>query len=204
MSRKYGDQVKVVFDGYNNEPSTKNMTQLMRSAGKTSVTVTFTDGMTITMKKGSFLSNAENKRHFIAMLRQYLTDDGCDTLQAVGDADVLIVKTAVASAATHPTALVGDDTDLLVLLCYYVKAGDHDVFFRPEPKLNAKERRVWNIKVMKEELGKKNLPTHTLPACRYRIGYNHLTCLVSGKLRRSRNSSLPTFKTKPNFSTAKW
>ena len=127
----------------------------MRSAGKTSVTVTFTDDMTITMKKDSFLSNAENKRHFIAMLRQYLADDGCDTLQAVGDADVLIAKTAVASAATHPTALVGDDTDLLVLLCYYVKAGDHDVFFRPEPKLNAKERRVWNIKVIKEELGKE-------------------------------------------------
>ena len=155
VKRKYGDQVKVVFDGYNNEPSTKNMTQLMRSTGKTSVTVTFTDDMTITMKKDSFLSNAENKRRFIAMLRQYLADDGCDTLQAVGDADVLIAKTAVASAATHPTALVGDDTDLLVLLCYYVKAGDHDVFFRPEPKLNAKERRVWNIKVMKEELGKE-------------------------------------------------
>ena len=86
----------------------------MRSAGKTSTTVTFTDDMTVTMKKDSFLSNAENKKRFIAMLRWYLAEDGCETLQAVGDADILIAKTAVASAAMHPTALVGDDTDLLV------------------------------------------------------------------------------------------
>ena len=51
-------------------------------------------------------------------------------MQAEGDADVFIVKTAVDSAMTHPTVRVGDDTDLLVLLCYHTKADDDDVFCR--------------------------------------------------------------------------
>ena len=55
-------------------------------------------------------------------------------LQAEGDADVLIVKTAIDSAVTHPTVLVGDDTDPLVLLCYHTKAEGKDLYFRPEAR----------------------------------------------------------------------
>ena len=32
------------------------------------------------------------------------------------------------------TVLVGDDTDLLVLLCYHANLDSCDIFFRPEPK----------------------------------------------------------------------
>ena len=51
------------------------------------------------------------------MLQRHLSESSCRTLQVEGDADVLIVKTAVDSAMTHPTVLVGSDTYLLVLLC---------------------------------------------------------------------------------------
>ncbi len=56
------------------------------------------------------------------------------------------------SAATTNTVLVGDDTDLLILLCYHANLISHDLFFCPEPKKNAKNIRVWNIKSVKEQL----------------------------------------------------
>ena len=48
--------------------------------------------------------------------------------------------------------LVGDDTDLLVLLCYHVSLESHDLLFRPEPKKSIKQPRVWNIKAVKQRL----------------------------------------------------
>ena len=53
---------------------------------------------------------------FVNMLSQQLEAAGCHVLQAVGDADVLIANTAVARAAESSTTVVGEDTDLLVLL----------------------------------------------------------------------------------------
>ena len=57
-----------------------------------------------------------------------------------GNADLLIVKTAIVSARTKTTVLAGDDTDLLVLLCYH--ASGCDFYFRPEPKANARGVRI--------------------------------------------------------------
>ena len=51
------------------------------------------------------------------MLSRFLQGDNCSTYHAEGDAAVMIVKTAVESARERNTVLVGDDTDLLVLLC---------------------------------------------------------------------------------------
>ena len=92
--------------------------------------------MKLEAKKDSFLANTENKKRFIAMLQRHLPKSCCHTLQAEGDADVLIVKTAFNSAVTNPTVLAGDDTDLLVLHCYHTKADGNDLNFRPEPKAN--------------------------------------------------------------------
>ena len=69
-----------------------------------------------------------------------------------GDAYVLIVKTAVESARERNTVLVGDDTDLLVLLCFYTRSDSFDRYFKPERKANSR-RRVWNMKKVKEQLG---------------------------------------------------
>ena len=72
---------------------------------------------------------------------------------ARGDADVLIVQKAVELATLMDTALVGEDTDLLILLCYHANLDSHNIFFRPEPKKNTKKPRLWSIKVVKEQLG---------------------------------------------------
>ena len=55
-------------------------------------------------------------------------------------------------ANEQSTVLVGDDTDLLVLLLHHSIITSKDLFFAPEPKKNAK-RRVWDIKNSKSSIG---------------------------------------------------
>ena len=141
------------FDGYD-DMSTKKVTHQRRAAGKAGATVTFTENMKVTLKKDNFPANPKNKQRFINMLSRFLQEDNCPTYHAEGDADVLIVKTAVESARKRNTVtvLVGDDTDLIVLLCFYTRSDSFDLYFKPEPKANSR-RRVWNIKGVKEQSG---------------------------------------------------
>ena len=99
------------------------------------------------------MANRKNKQQFIFMLSRESEKNNCKTYHASGDADLLIVQKAVQSATTSNTVLVGDDTDLIVLLCYHAKLESHDLFFRPEPKKNSKKLRIWNIEATKEKLG---------------------------------------------------
>ena len=127
VTRKYGAAV-VIFDGYK-QCSTKDMTHRRRTGGKTAISVTFSDDMKLTMKKDHFLSNSSNKQSFINMLSRYLQKVGCQTHHSQADADLLIVQTAVESARRPNTVLVGDDTDLLILLCYYTEMSAEELFF---------------------------------------------------------------------------
>ena len=77
----------------------------------------FTRHMVMKSKQEYIISNKDNKQRFIRMLDQSLEHVGCETRHAKGDADVLILETIVQSAMSCETTLVGDDTDLLVLLC---------------------------------------------------------------------------------------
>ena len=86
------------------------------------------------------------------MLSQFLKNRKCTTYHAKGDANVLFVKTAVESSQERNTVLVGDNTDLLVLLCFYTRPDGYDLYFILEPKANSR-RRVWNMKKVKEQLG---------------------------------------------------
>ena len=98
--------------------------------------------MKVTLKKDDFLYNSKNKQQFINMLSQFLKKSNCTTYHADGDADVLIVKKAVESSWKRITVLVGDGTDLLVLLCYYTNPDGYDLYFKPEPKANSPTKRL--------------------------------------------------------------
>ena len=124
VQRNFGKEI-VVFGGYD-EMSTKAMAQHRCASAKTAATVTFTESMSITMKKDNFFSNPKNKQSFLLMLREARQNVGCVTHHANGDADPLIVKTALQSARTNTTVLVGADTDLLVLLCYHASEDGYD------------------------------------------------------------------------------
>ena len=69
------------------------------------------------MPQEKFLQNENNKLRFIVLLKETLIQDNVTVKQAVEDADVLIVTSAI-SLATEGNAveIIGEDIDLLVLL----------------------------------------------------------------------------------------
>ena len=92
-------------------------------------------------------------------------------IHARGDADLLIVTTAVETAKFEDTVLVGDDTDRLILLIFYADLNAKGVFFAPEPKANSKKNRTWNIKQLKETLG-SSVWRHSLCPCASGLRHN--------------------------------
>ena len=117
ITRRYGHAI-IVFDGYHEELSTKYGAHERRTGGRAGPTVDSTRDKVMQSKKEDLLSNKDNNQRFIRMLGQSLEHVGCETRHAKGDADVLIVETTVQYAMSCETTLVGDDTDLLVLLCF--------------------------------------------------------------------------------------
>ena len=108
------------------------------------------------MSKDVFLSNVANKQNFIDMLSYSLPAAclaGCLTEHAEEDADLLIAQTAMQSAATKNTVLVADDTDLVILLCYYADPDGFDLFMQCSTRGTTKKNRIWDIKVTQSELG---------------------------------------------------
>ena len=52
------------------------------------------------------------------------------------------------SAAAKNTVLVADDTDLVILLCYYADPDDFDLFMQFSTRAwTTKKNRIWDIKV---------------------------------------------------------
>jgi len=71
-----------------------------------------------------FLANTTNKKGFIVLLKQYLEQQGTTVCQAAGDADTLIVSTALKNAVegSRIVVMVAEDTDILVMLLYHSQA----------------------------------------------------------------------------------
>ena len=115
--------------------------------------VHFTGGMVLQSKKEEFLNNKANKQRFIYFVSDKLERAGCSVDHAKDDADVLIVQTAVGSARSKDTVVIGDDTDLLVLLLYHAEMNAHELFLRSESKKSAPQQtRSWCIKQKKGSL----------------------------------------------------
>ena len=58
------------------------------------------------------------------------------------DADVLVVHTAIASGIHKDSVLVGDDTDLLVLLLHHAEMDAHKVFLKTEPTKSSEHNKI--------------------------------------------------------------
>jgi hypothetical protein len=106
--------------------------------------------MALRSTKEVFLSNKENKQRFLSLLGSCL-EQTCTVLHAKADADLQIVLAAQQSAKSKATAVVGEDTDLLVLLTYHISTTDHGVYFYSD-KLQQKKK-VWDIKRLIDVLG---------------------------------------------------
>ena len=128
----------VVFDGYK-EFTTKDMTHKRRLKGKKGVSITFSLDMNLTVTKEVFLSDSKNKQQFIDFLGTKLTNQGCQVFYDKADADLLIVQKAIESASSMDTVLIGDDTDLLVLLLHHLPQHGKDIFFASDCKKKEKD-----------------------------------------------------------------
>ena len=51
--------------------------------------------------------------------------------------------------------LVGDDTGLLILLCYYADIYSKGLYLKPEPRQKTKTPRIWDIKKLTNLLGEQ-------------------------------------------------
>ena len=128
------------------------MTHKRRLKGKKGVSITFSLDMNLTVTKEAFLSDPKNKQRFIDFLGAKLTNQGCQVFYDQADADILIVQKTIESASPMDTVLIGDDTDLLVLLFHHLPQHGKDIFFASDCKKNTKGR-VWNIKEVRAKLG---------------------------------------------------
>ena len=86
--------------------------------------------MVLQTSKEQFLVNKLNKQRFISALGVAL-ETTSTVVYSKADADLYIVLAAIDCAKTKATALVGEDTDLLILLAHHACPDTHDiVFFR--------------------------------------------------------------------------
>jgi hypothetical protein len=80
---------------------------------------------------------------------------GIETKQAPSDANLLIATTAVQSSITRPTIILGEDTDLLILLLYYYECGSMQLIFRPNHDKKTVKSKIWDIGKTTFVLGQK-------------------------------------------------
>ena len=168
LKQRYQNSTTIVFDGYSAGPDTKDVAHLRRSKGKVGTHVKFSEDTPLRMKKEVFLNNQENKQAFIDMLGACLTTNGMDVVHARGDADTLIVDTAINLAKQTPTTVIGEDTDLLVLLLHHYTADLNQMQFRSDSK-STKSVKIWDIRATQTTLGTtlcQSLPLlHALTGC---------------------------------------
>lgn len=82
----------------------------------------------ICWKKDEFLSRDINKQRLINLIGK-IGQKGCAVFNAERDADVDIVRSAVDA---YSTTLIGEDTDLLVLLLYYAQEVGKGLYFKSD------------------------------------------------------------------------
>lgn len=137
----------VIFDGYGSGPSTKDEAHQRRSSSKNvGAEVDFKPEMQLTMNKKAFLANPRNKQKFLYFIGSELEKAGVELYHSAGDADYDIVSTACTMAKRRSVVVVGDDTDLLVLLLHHLSPRHHVIFLQTA-------RKILNIRILQDNLG---------------------------------------------------
>lgn len=115
------------------------------------------------MKKDKFLLNKENKNSFLQVLTDLMNSRNFLANQADADADYLVVKTELKPLISPNVVIIGEDTDLLVLLLHHW----HNIFFMIEK--NVKIRKIWDIQKVKTNMPRNitecHLSIHSFLGC---------------------------------------
>lgn len=134
ISKHYpGKCCTVVFDGYSNVVnSTKGAEHHRRYKMKKSVDMHFDINTKLMIKQDLFLSNDSNKFQLITMLRAKFSENNIECYESTGDADSLIVKTAIdKSSSGSNVVIIGEDVDLMVLLTALTPTDQEILFMKP-------------------------------------------------------------------------
>ena len=145
VTRHYGTGATVVFDGYGTTPTTKTITHQKGNSGcNKHRSVNIALNLQIhTTNTTSFLAAPQNKAQLICLLQERLQTAGVSVQQAAGDADWKIVQQALNTAMEIPCILVGDDTDLLVMLLHHTDSSHRQIYMhtsdRAQPMLHIQD-----------------------------------------------------------------
>ena len=153
IKKRYGNCPAIVFDGGYDVASAKDTSHVKRAKGRIGKTVRLHLNNHLSMSKSNFLLSKGNKQNFLLMLGDELTKTSILVNHASGNADLLIVQTALKTAKDYPTVLTGEDTNLLVLALHHF-TNEKTLYFTYEPKQSHQLAEVWNIGHSKEILGK--------------------------------------------------
>ena len=144
----YRSDVVVMFDGYPEHPTTKDHAHQQRTSkcsGAKEVQIDSSKRLVLTREQ--FLSNQNNKKNFIKLLSNYMASENIRFRLAEADADLMIVKTAVEFSEHHDVTIIGEDTDLVVLLWHYMD------FDAPTSIVVQTDAKKWDIKRLITEVG---------------------------------------------------
>ena len=95
------------------------------------------------------------------MLSEFLVSNGIRTEHAEADADVMIANTGIALAENYPTIIIGEDTDILVLLLFHSSTNTTLHYKSDQSNRRANTLKVWDISKTKKLLGDQLC--HVLP-----------------------------------------
>ena len=110
------------------------------------------DSIHVNIKQSEFLANSKNKMNLISLLTLHLQRGGCKIHQAMGDADLLIVLTAIEEDEKGIEAyVIGEDTDLLVLLT--VHAPSENKLKMVVPKKGNQQEKIYRISDIQRGIG---------------------------------------------------
>jgi hypothetical protein len=167
---QYGfpQKITVVFDGYNNELSTKSAAHSRRYAKHHTKDFILTPDALLPCTQSDFLSTNQNKKQIIDLLSLALCKEGVNVLNCIDDADTLIAHTAInLSLKKEPVIVVANDTDILVLLLALAPAECNITMSSTGNR--DKSCKVYNINVIQNALGiiasKALLSLHALTGC---------------------------------------
>jgi hypothetical protein len=88
------------------------------------------------------VSNSHNKQAFINILCEKLNEYDIRYKNAVDDADLFIAQTAVDCALSSEVIVIGEDTDLLVLLIHHVNQQCRWVIFKSDKMAINKKMKI--------------------------------------------------------------
>lgn len=150
----FGQHVSIIFDGYDNGPSTKDEAHIRRYGKCKRVSnFSFKPDMLVNLRQEVFLSNSENKRKFIALLSKRLEENQHYVMTAPGDADAHVGLHAIEKAEEKQTVVVAEDTDILVLLLHHLGPSSSDVYLVNHSSIKDKSFTALHINAIQRSLG---------------------------------------------------